>query len=213
MPDKTANLDRAYALETPEDNRRLYADWAETYDATFAEDMDYQMPDRVAEIFAEAGRGKGPVLDVGAGTGLLVRHLPLRDGDRIDALDISPQMLAVAGRRGVYAKLIEADLTGPLDIADRTYGAIVSSGTFTHGHVGPDALDELLRIAEPGAIFVLAINREHFEARGFGDKFAVLEPHINDLNLRTVKIYGPNAQGPHKDDQALVAIFRKRGPA
>ena len=210
MSDKKLNLEAAYALETPDDNRRLYADWAATYDAGFAADMDYQLPRMVGLIFCEAFKGRGPVLDVGAGTGLVAQNIPIRGMLEIDGLDMSPEMLAVAAQKGLYRKTIEADLTQDLDIADGTYGAVVSSGTFTHGHVGPDALDELLRIARPGAIFVLAVNAEHFVARGFEAKLAMLEPHIEALQKHDVNIYGANADAGHKDDLSTIVAFRKR---
>jgi predicted TPR repeat methyltransferase len=209
MPDEKPGLDAAYALQTPDDNRKLYADWAETYDAGFAEGMDYHLPRMVALILAEAGSVTGPVLDVGAGTGLLAQNIPARATMEIDALDISPEMLKVAGGKGLYRKTILGDLTGTLDIADGTYGAIVSSGTFTHGHVGPDALDELLRIARQGGLFVLAINGNHFTARGFADKFDALAPRLDDLQFREVSIYGPRATEDHRDDKASIAVFRK----
>ena len=161
-------------------------------------------------MLAEVTEGAGPVLDVGAGTGLVAEHYPLRGTVAIDALDISPEMLAVAGAKGPYRATIEADLSGPLAIDDASYGAIVSSGTFTHGHVGLDALDELLRVAKPGAVLVLSINAEHFEARGFDAKFAALEPHIRDIEHRVVDIYGPNADPAHAADQAHIAVFFKR---
>jgi SAM-dependent methyltransferase len=118
-------------------------------------------------------------------------------------------MLATAAAKGFYRQTIEADLTQPLAIADDTYDAIVSSGTFTHGHVGPEALDEVLRIARPGATFVLTINAEHFDARGFTAKFAQLEPAITDLEHRLVNIYGTGVDAEHENDQAHIAIFRK----
>jgi len=204
------DLKNAYALNTPEDSKRLYADWAETYDDTFAAGMDYQMPRLVAFIYAEIAGGMGPVLDVGAGTGLLAQNIPMRASLEIDALDISPEMLRTAAGKEVYRKLIEADLTQPLKLADGTYGAVVSSGTFTHGHVGPDALDELLRVARKGAIFVLAVNAEHFEARGFAAKFDAISERIDDLEFRKIRIYGDASQDDHKDDEAQIATFRKR---
>lgn len=204
------DLDKAYALQTPDDNRRLYADWAKSYDTGFAADMDYQLPRLVALLLAEIYQGPGPVLDLGAGTGLIADNMLMRGTFDIDALDISPQMLATAAAKGHYRRTIEADLTGPLDIADDTYDAVVSSGTFTHGHVGPDALDEVIRIARPGALFVLTINAEHFETRGFAAKFEELAPKIGDLEHRSVNIYGGKAAAEHRDDQADIAIFRKR---
>jgi ubiquinone/menaquinone biosynthesis C-methylase UbiE len=73
----------------------------------------------------------------------------------IDAIDISPEMLNIARLKNCYSKIIEADLTKRLLINDNHYGAIVSAGTFTHGHVGPDVLDELLRVTRSGALFFL----------------------------------------------------------
>lgn len=204
------DLDAAYALETPEDNRMLYADWADSYDDGFAKDMDYRLPQLVALILAEVYQGREPILDVGAGTGLVAQHFPLRGAVAMDALDISPDMLKVAAAKSLYRATIEADMTMPLAIADVTYGAIVSSGTFTHGHVGPDALDELLRVAQSGAMFVLSINADHFEARGFAAKFALLESHIEDVEHRMVDIYGPGADQEHQNDRAHIAVFRKR---
>lgn len=208
MPDKP-DLDKAYALETPEDNLALYADWATTYDTGFAIDMDYRLPQIVAEILTEH-KPQGPILDVGAGTGLVAQAFPVSGSVEMHALDISPEMLAVAMNKGRYARAIQADLTLPLQLKSDTYGAVVSSGTFTHGHVGPVAMDGLLRVARSGAVFVLAINAEHFEARGFTEKFADLETDIEGLVLHEVAIYGAGADAAHRDDTAQIAIFRKR---
>lgn len=210
MPDKEPDLNAAYALETPEDNRRLYADWAQTYDDGFARDMDYQLPRLVALVLAEVYHGQGPVLDVGAGTGLVAENMLMRGALDVDALDISADMLAVAASKGIYRQTIEADLTKAIGLADAIYDAVVSSGTFTHGHVGPDALDELLRVARSGATFVLSINAEHFEARGFVAKFEALADQIDGLEHRVINIYGPNADDSHKDDLAHIAVFQKR---
>ncbi len=208
MSDKP-DLNKAYALETPEDNLALYADWATTYDTGFAVDMDYRLPQLVAEILGEQNP-QGPILDVGAGTGLVAQAFPTHGSVEIHALDISPEMLAVAMKKGFYARAVLADLTLPLQLEANTYGAVVSSGTFTHGHVGAVALDGLLKVAKSGAVFVLAINSEHFEARGFEEKFANLETDIDELVLREMAIYGAGTDAAHRNDTALIAIFRKR---
>ena len=210
MTKKKPDLETAYALQSPADNVALYADWAGSYDSEFAENMNYRLPMLVALVCAEHPQLVGPVLDVGAGTGLLTLNIPMRSTLEIDGLDISPQMLAVAQRKGLYRNAIVADLTQPLEIADQTYRSVVSSGTFTHGHVGPDAMDELLRIAKRGALFVLAINATHFVARGFEAKFAALAQQIDNVQHQIVQIYGPGADAAHRDDTAQIAIFTKR---
>ena len=56
------DLDAAYALNGPEDNKRLYARWAKTYDSGFVQSMDYTLHAHVVDAFIAAG-GRGPVLD------------------------------------------------------------------------------------------------------------------------------------------------------
>lgn len=98
MSEKDPSLNAAYDLQSPDDNRRLYADWAETYDAGFATDHDYRLHLMTARAFRDAG-GQGPVLDVGAGTGLAGAVLAELGMGPIDATDISAEMLDVAERK------------------------------------------------------------------------------------------------------------------
>lgn len=205
------NLDGAYALQTPEDSRRLYANWAETYDHSFAEAHDYMSPSLVAQAYKDAG-GTGPVLDVGAGTGLCGQALAALDIAPIDGTDISQEMLDVAKGKSVYQTLFTGDLTARLSVNDNHYAGIVSSGTFTNGHVGPEAFDELLRITQPGGLLALSINTQHYVAEGFEAKLASLSDQITDLRLPVIRFYGKRATGDHKDDTGYVALFRKVRP-
>ncbi len=208
MAKKDIGLDQAYGLKTPADSVRLYRDWSDSYDSGFARRMDYRLPYVVADVFLDlAGPGDAPVLDAGAGTGLVAERL---DGRAVDALDISPDMLAVAAGKGLYRATLVADMTATLPIDDAAYGGVVSAGTFTHGHVGPDAFDELLRVARPGALFVLSINSEAFVKLGFGPALEVLGSRIEGLHYREVRNYGDAADPDHRADTAQIATFRKR---
>ncbi|WP_300033305.1 class I SAM-dependent methyltransferase [uncultured Roseobacter sp.] len=202
------DLETAYALETPGDNLALYARWAETYDQSFARAMEFLMPGHVARLFSAQG-GQGPVLDAGAGTGLVAEAMQAGGAIEMDALDLSQEMLAVAASKKLYRNHIVADLTQKLPLPDGEYNGVVSSGTFTHGHVGPEALDELMRVAAPGALFVLTVKTEHFEARGFAAKFKSFGDRIAGFSTVSLPIYGPGAEGAHKDDEGLLVVFRK----
>ena len=147
------------------------------------------------------------MLDIGAGTGLVAAEL---HGLTIDGLDISQEMLDVAGRKGLYRNRICADLTGPLDIPDASYGALISAGTFTHGHVGPVCLPELMRIAKPDALFVLGINAGVFDEAGFGSAFADLVAGgvIAPVRFRKVTCF-TRPDPAHDETVILLAIFRR----
>lgn len=189
----TQRLDAAYALQTPADNAAYYRGFAQTYDSGFV---------------AETGPGDCPVLDVGAGTGQVAAHL---GAIPVDGVDISPEMLAVAEAKGLYRNRITADLTGPLAVADASYGALISAGTFTHGHVGPVCLEELLRIARTGALFCLGVNLAVFDSAGFGSAFArlVAAGRIGPVDFRTVTFY-EGVEHEHSADSGVAAVFRKR---
>ncbi|WP_370232394.1 class I SAM-dependent methyltransferase [Cognatishimia sp.] len=206
--DQAPNLGAAYALRTPDDSRRLYADWASSYDRDFVAGSGYILHGQVARVFADQG-GQGPVLDVGAGTGVLGQVLAQHGVTPIDATDISQDMLDQAQAKSVYRRLFTGDLTERLPVPDGTYCGVVSSGTFTHGHVGPDALDELLRITAAGGILCLSINAEHYEAQGFAEKLDGLASQISDLQLPQLPIYGPENTSDHRHDLAVIATFRK----
>lgn len=208
-PDLTAAL----ALSGPEATLKLYRDWASGYDRDFADSMDYRLPAHVAGAFVAAG-GAGPVLDVGAGTGLLAERLrEMGFAGEIDALDFSAEMLAVAGQKRIYRNLIEADVTKPLAGAAR-YRGVTSSGTFTAGHVGPEALPVLLEAAEPDALFALSINRRVWASAGFDRLLADLAAagRIKDLQDMDVEVYGAKAAAldpHHAGDHAAIVLFRK----
>ena len=209
MSKTSPNLDAAYGLKTPEDNQRLYAQWAEDYENSFANEMDYQLPQEVARHFTDFG-GTGPVLDIGAGTGLAAEALASYGIGPIDALDISQEMLSVAASKGVYRNLMAKDISMPFEPGVNCYAGFISSGTFTTGHVGPQALDHLLTIALPDALFALSINAQHWKTQGFERKFAALDGQIGKFKLVDVAIYGDRNTSLHKDDRGKIALFQKR---
>ena len=84
-------------------------------------------------------------------------------------------MLDQAELKGIYDELILADVSKPLAIADDTYAGAISSGTFTHGHVGADALCEISRVLRPGAPFAFTVHSEFWDNSGFPEVLDHLE--------------------------------------
>ena len=201
------DLDHAYTIDGPEDARRLYGNWAASYDDSFGAGWGYVAPREIANIFLSEMRENQPALDIGAGTGLVAEHL--RDVT-VDGIDIAPEMLARAEAKGLYRRRILGDLTQPLHIPDGVYGGVVSCGTFTHGHVGPVCLPELLRITRPGALFACGTIPAVLDGMGFGSALAALvaAAKITPVAFREIAIY-EGADHPHRDDRGLVMVFRK----
>ena len=204
----TSDLSRAYAIRGPEDCARVYADWAASYDAGFAGAMDYRLPAHVAAAFLAAG-GRGPVLDVGAGTGLCGAALRAQGFEgEIDAVDLVLAMLEAARAKGVYRGLHVADITQALPVAG-PYGGLVSSGTFTHGHVGPEALGPLVAVLAPGALLAVSVNLGVWDRLGFEAAFAALQGRLAVRQRLEVPIYGAAAavlDPGHAADRARIVL-------
>mgnify|MGYP001818872590 FL=1 len=205
---KNPNVDDAYAMSSPEEVKALYRTWSRSYDVVFGESQGYQLPRKVASAFVGAG-GVGPVLDVGAGTGLVggaLRRMNVKD---IDGIDLSEDMLEVARMKDDYRGLYAGDVTRPLDLIDAPYMGVVSAGTFTLGHVGPAALQNLLDVAASGALFVISVNDAHYMSAGFAAAFTEFGDQITNLTSREVRIYDDRADEEHRSDKARLLVFRK----
>ena len=211
MPPKTPGqyiLENAYKLATPGDNAAYYDAFAPSYDSDFVTQMGYQYPKAIADAYrSTALPGDTPIADIGCGTGLVALELALPNIP-IDGMDLSPEMLAVAAQKSLYRNLNIVDLTGPL--TPNTYGAVLSSGTFTHGHLGPVPLRGLLDIARQGALFIIGVNQHHFETQGFASVLdaMVADGTITPVRQTVVMIYSKPGHD-HSADRALILQYRK----
>lgn len=207
MMDAGYDLEEAYEINGPDDARKMYGDWAATYDDSFGKAWGYIAPREIAAILRLELADDVPILDAGAGTGLVGAYL---QGLTVDAFDITPEMLAEAKAKRLYRNYILGDLTKPLALPDAAYGAVISCGTFTHGHVGAECLPELLRVTQPCALFVCGTIPAVLDGAGFGSALAklVASGEIEPVRYRDIPIY-EGADHPHKDDRGLVMVFRK----
>lgn len=213
------SLSDAYALVTTDDHKRLYAKWADNYDETFATQNRYRSPEEIAKLFAQVvpPQSRAVVADIGCGTGLVGQYLAeLLPESQIDGIDISTQMLAQArtkfrsNKSPVYRNLIEADLTADFAIQHGSYDSLISVGTFTHGHLGPEIIRKLISVVRIGGSFVIGVNSQHFAARGFDVALSELwrDKLINAPEIHEVQIYDEGSK--HFGDVANVLIFRRK---
>ena len=84
-------LEAAYALETPDDNRTLYRDWASTYDSEFIDATGYVFARGVAEVFDRYTKVDGPVLGI--------RDEPVVWASHSELSAVDPSMASTSRRR------------------------------------------------------------------------------------------------------------------
>jgi ubiquinone/menaquinone biosynthesis C-methylase UbiE len=201
------SLQNAYDLKSPDDNIKLYSVWAETYDISFIDDMQYKLHFAVAEEFVLNG-GKGLILDVGAGTGAVAEALLQKAKYCIEATDISEEMLKVADSKNIYKRSFFSDLTKEIPVTNSSYDGVVSSGTFTHGHVGPSSISELVRITKPGGLITISINEKHWISLNFESEVEKLNQYTRNYTLKKISIYGEQSKHDHKDDKAVILTIK-----
>ncbi|MGU3360609.1 methyltransferase domain-containing protein [Methylobacterium sp. M6A4_1b] len=100
--------------------RALFDAYAPRFDRHLVEGLSYRGHALVADALdATAGPAAplGRVVDLGCGTGLVGAALAGRPA-HLTGIDLSPGMLAEAGRRGLYHRLVEGELVAALGAED-----------------------------------------------------------------------------------------------
>jgi SAM-dependent methyltransferase len=150
------HLNRVYTARDPGELSQRYGEWVEQYDRDVMA-MGYQTPGIVAGLMGRhVPASTGPVLDCGAGTGLVGLLLAGLGYRGLAAMDLSEPMLDVARSRGCYDDVRAGVLGEPLDYPDDRFAAVVAAGVFTAGHAPASAYEEIARVLRPGGIFVVS---------------------------------------------------------
>ena len=186
MISNNERLDKVYMAKNHKELMEAYKNWACDYDNDTVCKFGYVAHIEGAKALMEVVKNKSAlILDAGCGTGLVGQELKNNGYKNIDALDYSKEMLEEAGKKGVYGKLIHADLSRPLKIKTNQYDAVVCTGTFTFGHVKADAFNELVRITKPGGAICFTIREGAYEAYGYRKRMIDLESK-NEWELSTM---------------------------
>ncbi len=161
--DNTRQLHRAYTAQSAEENAGFYDQWAGDYE-THMKNVGYAHPAMVAAMLARhLAPGDEPILDAGAGTGIMAELLTALRHSHLVGIDASPGMLALAADKGRYRELHQMVLGRPLGFADDHFAGVVSAGVFTAGHAPLAGLDELVRVTRPGGHLVFSVARAYLD--------------------------------------------------
>ena len=151
-------LSKAYSTREADGVRRLYDDWAATYEAEISEN-GYATPGRCAVALAQYVTDKAaPVLDFGCGTGPTGLALKLAGFDTIDGGDGSADMLDRAREKNISRTLTAIDADDDLPAAPGQYNAIAAIGVIGASAAPASSIDDIMHALGPGGFFVLSLN-------------------------------------------------------
>ena len=159
-----------------------YREWSETYEDVALDEMDLRLLARISSVdWAKAGR----VLDLACGTGRIGVWLRAQGVQRLDGLDFTPEMLARAEAKGVYDRLIQADVldTG---LPGAAYDLVLEVLADEHLKELSPLYREAARLAAPAGVLVIVGYHPHFLMNGIPTHFdrrdgqpVAIESHVH----------------------------------
>ncbi|MGO4870515.1 MAG: tetratricopeptide repeat protein [Roseiarcus sp.] len=142
----------------PRDYLVAYFDrFAESFDKQLVDVLGYQVPERLAQLVAAAGKDLPRAVDLGCGTGLAGPHLRAARS-RLVGVDLSPRMLAKAADRRVYDSLVETDMVAFLEETSERFDLVFAADTIIYLGDLTGFFSAAARVTPTGAI--LAFNVE-----------------------------------------------------
>lgn len=123
---------------------QIYRVFSEHYDTKMRDNLSYQAPEQLQDLIrSEIGDAAGlEILDIGCGTGLAGVGLKERAA-RLVGIDLSPEMIELAGARGVYDQLEVTEITEWLDQTEAQFDLIVACDCFVYF----GDLEQVMRLA------------------------------------------------------------------
>lgn len=173
MSEEQEFLSKLYEIDTVEDTRRHYNEWAASYDAEITKN-GYATPARCAAALAEFALDKSaPILDIGCGTGISGLALRSVGFTHIDGSDLSDEMLNVArAKESVYHELWKTDLDDPFPFETGTYTNFSAMGVISSGHAEAPIIDAILAVMPVGGLFVFSLSDHALEDPTFEARVA-----------------------------------------
>ena len=137
----------------------LFDGFAPQFERHLVQDLQYRVPEALAQLVRPALQAPAPVclIDLGCGTGLVGAALAAA-GAQITGVDLSPRMLEIAAARGVYARLEQGEL---VEVLERTPAAsvqaVVAADVFIYVGDLAAVFASVARALAPGGVFALSV--------------------------------------------------------
>jgi SAM-dependent methyltransferase len=203
-------IEAAYNAGNRDELKAAYNQWAASYDADMVLTGYVHFPVLTGLVGRHVQSRDAAILDAGVGTGALGALLNLLGYNNLSGLDMSDGMLAQAAARKVYADLRLGVLGERLDFVDKSFDAIISTGTFTQGHAPACAFDELVRLLEPAGILIFTVADSVWEAQGFKAKLQTLVAGKLLAPVESTPLYQPMPFSPAESHITTRAMVYRR---
>jgi SAM-dependent methyltransferase len=138
--------------------REGYGEWVPSYETTVEDEMDLALLDALESV---PWRAVEHAVDLGCGTGRTGAWLRARGVPRLDGVDLTPEMLAIARTRKIYDHLAQADV-GATGLASGEYDLVTTCLVEEHLRDLRPLYREASRLLRPSGRYVLVGYHPHF---------------------------------------------------
>ena len=198
-------LKTVYSETSSSKLNKHYKNWANLYDTDMSS-WGYAYPLQLNKILTNKLRLKKTIkiLDAGCGTGYVAEVLNKLNYKNITGIDFSEEMLAIARSKKIYKKLICQSLNEKIELRSKQFELIVCTGVLTSGHVGPSAINELVRLLKPQGFFICSIAESVYKKNGFEKEIKNLENLVSITSISKAFVALPNNKNSAKSRMYIL---------
>ena len=200
-------LDIVYNEKSSIKLKQHYKLWADKYDDDLI-NWGYAYPSQLKTIMTRNIKVKksSKILDAGCGTGLVAEVLNDMNFKNIVGLDYSIDMLKIAKNKNIYKRLIKESLNKKTSLRGNQFDVVLCTGVLTSGHVGAEAINELVRVTKNNGYLILSIAESIYKKLGFKDEIEKNKKQISKIKISKPFIALPN----HKSSAtSRMYLFKK----
>lgn len=198
-------LKTVYSETSSSKLNKHYKNWANFYDTDMSS-WGYAYPLQLNKILTNKLRLKKTIkiLDAGCGTGYVAEVLNKLNYKNITGIDFSKEMLSIARSKKIYKKLICQSLNEKIELRSKQFELIICTGVLTSGHVGPSAINELVRLLKPQGFFVCSIAESVYKKNGFEKAIKNLKDLVSIKSISKAFVALPNNKNSAKSRMYIL---------
>jgi ubiquinone/menaquinone biosynthesis C-methylase UbiE len=198
-------LKTVYSETSSSKLNKHYKNWANLYDTDMSS-WGYAYPLQLNKILTNKLKLKKTIkiLDAGCGTGYVAEVLSKLNYKNIIGIDFSEEMLAIARSKKIYKKLMCQSLNETIELRSKQFELIICTGVLTSGHVGPSAINELVRLLKPQGFFVCSIAESVYKKNGFEKEIKNLKNLVSIKSISKAFVALPNNKNSAKSRMYIL---------
>jgi predicted TPR repeat methyltransferase len=198
-------LKTVYSETSSSKLNKHYKNWANLYDTDMSS-WGYAYPLQLNKILTNKLKLKKTIkiLDAGCGTGYVAEVLSKLNYKNITGIDFSEEMLAIARSKKIYKKLMCQSLNEKIELRSKQFELIICTGVLTSGHVGPSAMNELVRLLKPQGFFICSIAESVYKKNGFEKEIKNLKNLVSIKSISKAFVALPNNKNSAKSRMYIL---------